>query len=67
MKGKVTEQSKQQQMFLKKSDEELQQTIINKFRYQWKTLKKAFIDLNKEKTGSIMPQELKKYLKHWGI
>ncbi|CDW74423.1 ef-hand calcium-binding domain-containing protein 6 [Stylonychia lemnae] len=46
---------------------DVEKTVIDKIRFQWKTLKKAFIDLNKEKTGSIMPMELKNYLKHWGI
>ena len=46
---------------------DVEKTVIDKIQFQWKTLKKAFIDLNKEKTGSIMPQELKNYLKHWGI
>ena len=37
---------------------DVEKTIISKIHFQWKTLKKAFIDLNKEKTGSIMPKEL---------
>lgn len=46
---------------------DVEKTVIDKIHFQWKTLKKAFIDLNKEKTGCIMPQELKNYLKHWGL
>lgn len=34
---------------------DVEKTVIDKIHFQWKTLKKAFIDLNKEKTGSIMP------------
>lgn len=36
-------------------------------QFQWKTLKKAFTDLNSGKSGSIMPTELKYYLNHWGF
>ena len=32
---------------------EIENTIIDKIKFQWKTIRKAFIDLNKEKTGSI--------------
>jgi hypothetical protein len=32
---------------------EIEKTIIDKIKFQWKTIRKAFIDLNKEKTGSI--------------
>ena len=46
---------------------ELEKTIVGKIQFLWKTLKKAFIDLNKGKSGSIVPQELKNYLKHWGM
>lgn len=40
--------------------------FIEKVQFQWKTLKKAFSDLNTAKSGSIMPSELKNYMKHWG-
>ena len=46
---------------------DLTDAVLEKFKFQWKTIKKAFIDLNKEKTGAIMPKELKNYLKHWGL
>ena len=41
--------------------------VIDKFQYQWKTIKKAFWDLNKEKSGFIQPSELKAYLTNWGL
>lgn len=41
--------------------------VLNKIRFQWKTLRKAFMDLNVEKTGSIKPRELRFYLEHWGM
>lgn len=41
--------------------------IIDKIRIQWKTLRKAFMDLNIEKTGKISKGELKYYLNFWGI
>ena len=40
---------------------------MEKFRLQWKSIKKAFSDLNKGKTGSINPIEIKHYLNHWGL
>ena len=52
---------------LDQSDLDLEKLIISKIQNQWKTLKKAFIDLNKEKTGAIMPVELRNYLRHWGM
>lgn len=46
---------------------DIERTVIEKIKFQWKTLKKAFIDLNSEKTGAIKPDELKHYLHHWGL
>lgn len=40
---------------------------MEKIKFQWKTLKKAFSDLNQEKSGSIKPEELRSYLNHWGL
>lgn len=40
---------------------------MDKIQFQWKTLRKAFMDLNMEKSGSIMPEELRFYFKHWGL
>jgi hypothetical protein len=40
---------------------ELEKTIIEKIKLQWKTIRKAFCDLNKEKTGAINPEELRFY------
>lgn len=34
-------------------NEGLEKTIIEKIKSQWKTIRKAFIDLNKEKSGFI--------------
>lgn len=45
----------------------LMNNVIEKFRLQWKTIKKAFSDLNKGKTGAINPDELKVYLNNWGL
>ncbi len=36
-------------------------------KFQWKTLRKAFMDLNIEKTGKISKREFKFYLNFWGI
>lgn len=40
---------------------------MEKFQNQWKTIKKAFSDLNKGKTGAINPNELKSYFTNWGL
>jgi len=45
----------------------LEKTVLDKIQFQWKTLRKAFMDLNMEKSGSIMPEELRFYFKHWGL
>jgi len=39
---------------------------MEKVQFQWRTLKKAFTDLNTARSGSIMPSELSNYMKHWG-
>lgn len=36
-------------------------------KFQWTTLRKAFTDINKSKSGKICPEELKYYLDFWGI
>jgi Ca2+-binding EF-hand superfamily protein len=46
---------------------DIEARIIDKIRVQWKTLRKAFMDLNIEKTGKISTRELKFYLNFWGI
>ena len=40
--------------------------FVEKVQFQWKTLKKAFTDLNTAKSGAINPNELESYLKNWG-
>ena len=45
----------------------LRKQVLDKIGNQWKTLRKAFMDMNMEKSGSIKPNELRFYLKHWGI
>jgi hypothetical protein len=45
----------------------IEKTVMEKIKFQWKTLRKAFMDMNIEKTGSIVPKELKFYLTHWGF
>jgi Ca2+-binding EF-hand superfamily protein len=46
---------------------DLEQAIIDKIKFQWKTIRKAFIDLNKEKTGAILAEELRFYFLQWGF
>lgn len=45
----------------------LEKTVLDKIQFQWKTLRKAFMDLNMEKSGAIAPDELRFYFKHWGL
>ena len=40
--------------------------ILDKIKFQWKTLRKAFMDLNTEKTGKISPKEFRNILNFWG-
>ena len=42
-------------------NENLEKKVLDKIQYQWKTLRKAFMDLNMETSGAIMPQELRFY------
>ena len=46
---------------------QLERTVLEKIKFQWKTLRKAFMDLNVKKSGAIEPQELKFYFHHWGL
>jgi len=41
--------------------------IRDKIKYQWKTMRKAFNDLNIEKTGRISKNEFKYFLNFWGM
>ena len=43
--------------------------VISKIIIQWKTIRKAFSDINKDpgETGYISKGELKFYLDHWGF
>ena len=45
----------------------LMKRILDKISTQWKTLKKAFSDLNQGKNGWISEVDLKKYLINWGF
>ena len=45
----------------------MEKIILDKIKYQWKTIRKAFIDLNQDKSGFIAAEELKFYLEHWGL
>jgi len=45
----------------------LESQILEKIKCQWKTLRKAFMDLNIEKTGKISRREFKFYLNFWGM
>lgn len=51
----------------RKSTQEIEEAILDKIKFQWKTIRKAFYDLNKGRSGAIMEEELKFYLDHWGF
>lgn len=38
---------------------DVEQMILDKFKAQWKTIRKAFMDLNIDKSGDIGPEELR--------
>ena len=48
-------------------DKDREFKILEKIKFHWKTLRKAFGDLNVEKSGFISQNELKFYLHFWGI
>ena len=42
--------------------------VVEKIKFQWKTISKAFKDMNKDSnTDGISRPELKFYLDHWGM
>jgi hypothetical protein len=45
----------------------LEKTVIEKIKTQWKTIRKAFSDINKERDNAIAEDELRFYLTHWGL
>lgn len=47
--------------------ETLEKTIVDKIKTQWKTIRKAFSDMNKERDSAIAEDELRFYLTHWGL
>lgn len=46
---------------------DLETQILEKIKIQWKTIRKAFMDLNHEKTGTISQKELRFFLVYWGM
>jgi len=44
-------------------------TVIDKIVLQWKTIRKAFSDMNKDinAMGYLSKDELRFYLNHWGM
>lgn len=48
--------------------ETLKYLVVDKMRVQWKTISKAFKDMNKDiHSDGITESELKFYLNHWGL
>lgn len=47
--------------------EQLRSMVLTKIRTQWKTVRKAFMDLNTDKNIGICTEELKYQLKFWGM
>ena len=48
-------------------NENLIEKVVMKIYEQWKTMRKAFIELDHSKQGVIIADDLKFYLTHWGI
>lgn len=48
-------------------EKEIENRILLKIMQQWKTLRKAFMDINRGKNGKIAKDELWAYLKFWKI
>lgn len=46
---------------------DIEAKVLQKIMVQWKTLRKAFMDLNIEKTGRISKKEFKFFLNFWGM
>ena len=46
---------------------DLKKIIIEKIMFQWKTVRKAFMDLNTDKDGKISPEEMKFQFDFWGL
>ena len=46
---------------------DMEAKILDKIKFQWKTLRKAFMDLNREKTGKISQKEFRDILNFWGF
>jgi Ca2+-binding EF-hand superfamily protein len=46
---------------------DIEAKILEKIKFQWKTLRKAFMDMNVEKSGHISQKELRFYLNFWGM
>jgi len=66
--GAKADDKKQAKDALMQGDfQQLEYKILEKIKFQWKTLRKAFMDLNIEKTGKISKRELKFYLNFWGM
>lgn len=46
---------------------DLEHKILEKIQFQWKTIRKAFQDMNVSKTGKITQEEFRYYLQFWGM
>ena len=49
------------------NNDELQRKVMDKMKYQWKKIRKAFMNLNIEKSGAITKQDLTIYFSSWGL
>lgn len=46
---------------------DLERKVMEKMKYQWKKIRKAFCVLNIDKTGAITKSDLSLYLSSWGL
>lgn len=49
------------------SNENLKEKVIDKLHNQFKSLQKAFVEMNKSKTGFILPDEFSDLIHSWGF
>ena len=45
----------------------LEQKVLEKITFNWKTMRRAFKGLDLDKTGYIAPHEFKHFLSTWGM
>ena len=47
--------------------DEIENAIVKKIEFQWKTLQSAYQHLDLQKNGKVTPEELRYFFNHWGF